>query len=95
MAPVINVVLPVFGIILCGYLAGRLGILGEASSDAVNRFVYFFALPPLLFIAMARTSVGAVLNWTFIVGYLGGVLLTVVAAGIGALRIWYCDWLAE
>jgi malonate transporter and related proteins len=51
--PIVNVALPVFAVILCGYLAGRLGILGQSSSEALNRYVYYFALPPMLFLSMA------------------------------------------
>jgi hypothetical protein len=40
MIAIVNVVLPVFGIILAGYLCGRFRVLGEASSEALNRFVY-------------------------------------------------------
>ena len=39
MQAVVDVVLPVFGIILAGYLAGRFKILGQESSEALNRFV--------------------------------------------------------
>ena len=53
MEPIFNVVLPVFAIILTGYACGRLGVLGPASSEAINKFVYFVALPVLLFFSMA------------------------------------------
>ena len=38
MDALINVVLPVFGIILTGYLAGRFEALGPDSAAALNRF---------------------------------------------------------
>jgi len=44
MNALINVVLPVFGIILTGYLAGRLEVLGRDSAAALNRFVFYFAV---------------------------------------------------
>jgi len=37
---IINVVLPVFAIMLAGYLSGRFRLLGDASSEALNRFVH-------------------------------------------------------
>ena len=49
MGALINVVLPVFGIILTGYLAGRFKALGSDSAAAINRFVFYFALPAALF----------------------------------------------
>lgn len=74
MQAVLDVVLPVFGIILAGYLAGRFRILGAESSDALNRFVYFFALPALLFLGMARVPLEQVFNLPFIAAFLGGVV---------------------
>lgn len=72
---VLDVVLPVFGIILAGFLCGRFGILGQASSEALNRFVYFVALPALFFVSMARVPVGDVLNLPFLAAFGGGVLI--------------------
>src|SRR5690606_27894378 len=66
MSAVINVALPVFAIILAGYGSGKLGLLGQASSEALNKFVYWIALPPLLFLAMARAPVAETLNWPFL-----------------------------
>jgi hypothetical protein len=84
MVAILNVVLPVFGIIFAGFLCGRFGVLGEASSEALNRFVYFLALPALFFISMARVPVGDVFNWRFLAAYVGGVAVTALAAvGIG------------
>src|SRR5919112_95598 len=72
IALIIDVVLPVFTLVLAGYLAGRLGLLGGASSEALNRFVYWMALPALLFVAMARVPVREVLNVPFLVAFAGG-----------------------
>ncbi len=74
MEAVFNVVIPVFAVILSGYAAGRLGILGSASSEALNRFVYYGALPPLLFVSMATVEPDAIFNWPFVGAYLGGIL---------------------
>jgi predicted permease len=87
MLAILNVVLPVFGIILAGYLCGRFRLLGEASSEALNRFVYFLALPALFFISTARVGVGDVLNWRFLGGYGGGVIVTAAVAVLGARRL--------
>ena len=57
MDALINIVLPVFGIILTGYLAGRFEALGPESAAALNRFVFYFALPCALFIFTARAPI--------------------------------------
>lgn len=76
MSVVLEVALPVFGLILVGYLAGRGKILGQASSFALNQFVYWFSLPAVLFLAMARRPLAEVFNLPFIGAFLGAMLLT-------------------
>lgn len=78
MNAILNVVLPVFGLILAGVIAGRLRILGQDSSDALNRFVYFFALPAVLFLGMARAPVGETANLPFLAAYFGALALVAV-----------------
>lgn len=80
MTPIINVVLPVFAIILTGYLAGRFKWMGEASTDALNRFVYYLALPVLLFHSMASVDAAQIFNWPFIAAYMGGTSIGFVLA---------------
>jgi hypothetical protein len=81
---VLNVALPVFGIILCGYLAGRVKLLGATSSQALNAFVYWFALPPLIFIGIAVTPVDRILNVDFILTVSLGILGTGLFVVIGS-----------
>ena len=84
MQAVLNVALPVFGIILCGYLAGRVKLLGAASSEALNAFVYWFALPPLIFIGMAQTPVDRILNGPFILAVSAGIVSTGIVVVLGS-----------
>jgi malonate transporter len=88
MNALITIVLPVFGIILTGYLAGRLELLGRDSAAALNRFVFFFALPPALFIVMARAPIEKIFNWPFIGAFVGGSLLTLLIALVAG-RFWF------
>lgn len=80
MEAIINVVAPVFGIILTGYLAGYFKLLGDESSHAINRFVYYISLPVLLFVSMARVAADEIFNWSYIGAYLGTVILTLLLA---------------
>lgn len=84
MQAVLNVALPVFGIILCGYLAGRVKLLGATSSEALNAFVYWFALPPLIFIGMAVTPVDRILNIDFILTVSLGIAGTGIFVVLGS-----------
>lgn len=84
MEPIFNVVLPVFAIILTGYACGRLGVLGPASSEAINKFVYFVALPVLLFYSMARVDPAEIFNWPYLGAFAGGSIITTIIAIIFA-----------
>jgi predicted permease len=61
MQSIFNVVLPVFAIILTDFLAGRFRFLGDDSSEALDRFVYYVALPVLLFHSMAKVEPAVIL----------------------------------
>lgn len=74
MSVVINVALPVFAIILAGLLAGKAKLLGDAASDALNRYVYWMALPPVLFLGTARRSLDEIFNGPFLGAFLGSML---------------------
>jgi len=80
MQSIFNVVLPVFAIILTGFLAGRWRFLGDDSSEALNRFVYYVALPVLLFHSMAKVEPGVIFDWPFMAAYIGGLLITLSLA---------------
>ncbi|AWJ83714.1 transporter [Azospirillum sp. TSH58] len=85
MSVVINVALPVFAIILAGVLSGKAKLLGPASSEALNKFVYWMALPPVLFLGTAKRSVAEIFNGPFIGAFLGSML---AVYALGALLGW-------
>lgn len=80
MEPVFNVVLPVFGIILSGYACGYFNVLGPASSEALNKFVYYVALPILLFQSMAKVEPGQIFDWPFLGAFAGGSIAVTIAS---------------
>jgi len=79
LEPVFGAVLPVFGLVACGYLAGRFALVTQASSQALNQFVYAFALPAMLFVAVYRGSLEEILSGMF--------LLAVIAATMGTAAV--------
>jgi len=67
--PVLGAAFPVFALVACGVLAGRFRLIQAGSSEALNRFVYAFALPAMLFIAVYRGSLDQLLgSGTFLLG---------------------------
>jgi malonate transporter and related proteins len=77
--PVFAAVFPVFGLVACGYLAGRFHIVSQASSVALNQFVYAFALPAMLFVAVYRGSLDEILSGAFMLAVIAATLATALA----------------
>ncbi len=88
MGAISTVALPVFGIILTGYLAARFGVLRPESAAALNRFVFCFGLPAALFVVTARAPIDKIFDWHFIGAFICGALLTLLIALIVA-RFWF------
>ncbi|XP_050440687.1 integral membrane protein GPR155 [Adelges cooleyi] len=55
-----NALFQCFGIIITGYLSGRLGLVSHAAGIGLNRFVGTFALPSLIFVNMAVLDLSSV-----------------------------------
>ncbi len=56
MFSTLSIVLPIFALILAGYLSRRMNLLGAGAATELNRFVIYLALPALLFDIMAKVS---------------------------------------
>jgi malonate transporter and related proteins len=73
---VINAVVPIFGLIFLGWLVARQGLLKPAATEALNQFVIYLALPALLFLAMARSSLEAMSEFGFVASFVIGTTAT-------------------
>jgi predicted permease len=71
---------PLFGLILCGFLAGKSKLVAPSSARALSGYVYYFALPALLFETTARSSLQNLTNWGFVLANLGGILASFLLA---------------
>ncbi|MEL6873027.1 MAG: AEC family transporter [Pseudomonadota bacterium] len=56
MSLVLTSVLPIFSLIVLGYLAGRLGYVGETTSAGLADFTFKLAIPALLFRTVATAD---------------------------------------
>jgi predicted permease len=76
-------VLPVFAVIVAGWIAGASGYLPPSLSGPLVQFAYNVAMPALVFLTIAEERLGALLEWGFIAAFGGGSMLcfgTVYAA---------------
>jgi len=87
MFEVLNVTLPIFGVIAAGVLFGRLRLLGEGSSEALNRYVFMLAFPMALFHGTAKAPLSETLNVPFLVAYIVGMLFAFAVAVLVSRRV--------
>ncbi len=76
MSAVLNAALPIFALILAGFVCARRGVLGAGATDSLNRFVVWLALPALLFQAMAQITRAEIDHPAFLAAYGGGMAAT-------------------
>lgn len=82
---VADLILPVFAVIVTGWIAGYSGYVSRALSDALVHFAYNIAMPALLLVTIGQESARSLLAWRFLVAFGGGSLLcfAVVFASVG------------
>lgn len=74
MTDVLLITVPIYLTILVGYLAVRTGRLAEGSVHALGAFAVNFALPAMVFTAVAGQELKETLSWTYMLAYLAGSL---------------------
>ncbi len=87
MTALFDVILPVFLVVGFGYLVCWRKWLTEVAVDGVMRFAQNFALPVLLFGAIARLDLGANYNPLLLLAFYSGALLS-FALGTGLSIYW-------
>ncbi len=72
---VASLVLPVFAIIVTGWLVGWLGYLSRSLADGLVHFAYNVAMPALLVVTIAQEPARNLLEWRFLLAFGGGSML--------------------
>lgn len=86
MAALIDIVLPVFALVLLGYGAARIGWFGAAAVSGLMAFVFNFAVPILLFGTLATTELPAEIPWDlFGTYYIAWIVVFALGAGLAGL----------
>jgi predicted permease len=81
----INTILPLFAIMVAGYLTGRFKLLPATASEVLSRFVFVIALPALIFASLSSITIAEFFNWHYI-GALGGGMLAMFCIGMTVAR---------
>jgi malonate transporter and related proteins len=63
MSQIVEIVLPVFGLIAIGYATAWSGLLARATGEALSDFVFIVAIPILVFRTLATAVFGGAAPW--------------------------------
>lgn len=75
MSELLSIVLPTFGLIGLGYVAGRLNLLGPRAGDGLSDYVFLIAVPSLIFRTLSESALPAENPWGYWIAYFGGVIV--------------------
>lgn len=92
MQALLDVILPVFGVIGMGYLAVRLGYFKDSAVDGLMSFTQNFAIPCLLFSAIASLDLAQSFDPRLLLSFYTGATVGFVAGILGARYIFGREW---
>jgi malonate transporter and related proteins len=92
MQALVDVILPVFLVVAFGYAVVWRGWMSEATIDALMKFTQNFAIPCLLFLAIARLDLGAEFGWRLLTSFYVGAIAGFLAGLLGARYLFGRDW---
>jgi len=91
MILVLTVTIPIFVVILAGYISAKRGIMGKESIKAFTTFVFYFCLPLLLFRNLANAPVAEQIRGDYVLAYLLAGLMSFAIGYAVARWIFKCS----
>jgi len=86
--PVVDVIFPIFGLLMVGYITVMLGWFDQTAIRGLTRFVFDFAVPMLLLRTVSTAQLPEDIPWNFLASYYLGTML-VLFSGLVLTRITY------
>jgi malonate transporter and related proteins len=87
MAAVINIVAPIFFLILVGFVSVRFSFLPQAAIPGLSRFVLYLALPALIFMKLSSMEITEVLHFDYLAVYAASGLATFFIIVLSSWRL--------
>lgn len=91
MSDIIGISFPLFALIALGFLAHRRRIIGDAAPAILIDFVYYFLLPPFLFMKIIDADVAQGLNLRMMLAYYLAVAIIFTIAYVTSYRVYSRD----
>jgi len=91
MEQILTIIGPVFGLIATGYVVGRTSLMTAEGVKGLTNFVFYVAIPALLFRSMVRTALPRADDLVLIVTYFGTLAILFVIAMLIARVLFRLD----
>lgn len=82
MSSVLTIVAPVFGLIVIGYVAGRLNFVSQAAAKGIADFAFTLAIPALLCRTVASAELSGLAPFSILGSFYSAGFLTWIAAAL-------------
>jgi len=91
MKAVFDIVIPVFSIVILSFGLARWGVFNAATSDGLTRFMFYVAIPAMLFRTLATTTLPQEIPWSYIFAFYGASFVMFVGGAFLAARVFQCS----
>ena len=92
--PVLDVIFPIFGLLMVGYITVMFGWFDQTAIRGLTRFVFDFAVPMLLLRTVSTAQLPEDIPWNFLASYYLATML-VLFSGLVLTRITYSITFSE
>ncbi|MFO1070323.1 MAG: AEC family transporter [Geminicoccaceae bacterium] len=82
MSVVVDIIAPVFGLLAFGYAATFTKVFDQAAGKGLAAFVFWFAIPVMLFRNVAGQAMPETIPWGYLLSYYLGTFAVFAAAGL-------------
>lgn len=86
MLNLLTILMPTFGLIGLGWLAGQLKLLGPRAGDGLSDYVFLLAVPALIFRTLSEGGTPDSNPWGYWIAYFGGVAVVWAIAMVLAVK---------
>ena len=86
--PVIDIILPIFGLLMVGYITASVGWFDQSAVRGLTRFVFDFAVPMLLLRTISTTTLPDVIPWDYLASYYLGTFIILFSV-LGLTRLFW------
>lgn len=83
MLEILNIITPIFFVIIAGYTCGRMNFLGDSAVSILNRIIYYVFLPALIFSLTSKAHPDDLTRFDFVGIFFLASCMTITVSALG------------